>query len=196
MDEKDFFAKLAGVGPDGKFSNFSQKKNGFNENKNGDNLNLQKNEGIFDLNRQQAVSAGRQDLENFENENEIKTDDGNSQEIEIFDGPEGQLAVDVFSIPTHFIIEAAIAGVKADDIDISITTDSVVIKGKRQRETKEETKDYLFQECFWGRFSRLITLPEEIDADKSHASFKNGILKIILPKINRQKSKKIKVKFD
>ena len=139
---------------------------------------------------------GQQNSENFENENEIKTDDGDSQEIEIFDGPEGQLAVDVFSIPTHFIIEAAIAGVKADDIDISITTDSVAIKGKRQREIKEENKDYLFQECFWGRFSRLITLPEEIDADKSHASFKNGILKIILPKINRQKSKKIKVKFD
>ena len=172
------------------FPIFSQKKNGFNGNKNGNEPNPQKNDGNFDLKNKQ------QNSENFENENEIKTDDGDSQEIEIFDGPEGQLAVDVFSIPTHFIIEAAIAGVKADDIDISITTDSVAIKGKRQREIKEENKDYLFQECFWGRFSRLITLPEEIDADKSHASFKNGILKIILPKINRQKSKKIKVKFD
>ena len=191
MDEKDFFAKLAGVGPDGKFSNF-QKKNSTNGNKNTNESNLQKNDGDFDLkNKQQAMPAGRQD-----SENEIGTDNGNSQEIEIFDGPEGQLAVDVFSTPTHFVIESAIAGVKADDIDISITSDSVAIKGKRQREIKEETKDYLFQECFWGRFVRSISLPEEIDSDKSHASFKNGILKIILPRINKNKSKKIKVKFD
>lgn len=194
MDEKDFFAKLAGVGPDGKFSNFAQKKNGTNGNKNN-NLNSQKNEIDFDSkNKQQAVPVDKQDLENFNNE--VEVDNGNSEEIEIFDGPEGQLAIDVYSTPTHFIVESAIAGVKADDIDISITTDSVAIKGKRQREIKEETNNYLFQECFWGRFSRSITLPEEIDADKSHASFKNGILKIILPKINKNKFKKIKVKFD
>ncbi len=185
MDEKDFFAKLAGVGPDGKFSNF-QKKNGSNGDKKNDESNFQKNEADFDLKNKQQDSKY----------NKIETDESDSQEIEIFDGPEGQLAVDVFSTPTHFVIEAAIAGVKADDIDISITSDSVAIKGKRQREVKEETKDYLFQECFWGRFMRLITLPEEIDADKSHASFKNGILKIILPKINKNKFKKIKVKFD
>lgn len=190
MDEKDFFAKLAGVGPDGKFSNF-QKKNGSNGNgnKNGNSSSgLQKNEGDFDTkNKQQNIG---------DSENEIEPNDENSEEVEIFDGPEGQLAIDVYSTPTHFIIESAIAGVKADDIDISITADSVSIKGKRQKEIKEETKDYLFQECFWGRFVRSIDLPEEIDADKSHAFFKNGILKIVLPRINRQKSKKIKVKFD
>lgn len=185
MDEKDFFAKLAGVGPDGKFSNFSQKKNGsVNGNKNGN--------GFDAANKRQ----------NYDFEDNSGADNGNpqgnlqEQEIEIFDGPEGQLAVDVYSTPTHFMIEAAIAGVKTDDIDVSITAESVVIKGKRHKESKEEGKDYILQECFWGRFVRSINLPEEIDADKSHASFKNGILKIVLPKVNRGKAKKLRVKFD
>lgn len=180
MDEKDFFARLAAVGPDGKFS-----ANGVSPQK----------EASLKL-KQESGKKKNEKLDIEIEKNEIPKKDENVEEIEIFDGPEGQLAVDVYSTPANFIIEAAIAGIKGEDIDISITSESVMIKGKRIKEEKREDKDYLYSECFWGRFSRSIILPEEIDADKAHAVFKNGVLKITLPKINRNKAKKLKVKLD
>ncbi len=65
-----------------------------------------------------------------------------------------------------------------------------------KKEQKIKTGDYIHQECYWGRFSRTIILPQEIDPDKVQASIKNGVLKITLPKINKSKTKKIKVKFE
>lgn len=115
---------------------------------------------------------------------------------EFFEEGEGELAVDVYTTPTSFIIESAIAGVKPEDIDVSINPDSITIKGKREKEEKVKTENYLHQECYWGRFSRTIILPEEIDPDKAHANIKNGVLKISLPKLTKGKTKKIKVKFE
>lgn len=115
--------------------------------------------------------------------------------IKIFEGPEGQLTVDVYQTPTNIIIESPVAGVKSEDLDIAVNPDTVVIKGERQKYESVEEKDYLHKECFWGRFSRSVILPEEIDPDKSHASLKNGVLKIVMPKINRLKVKKLKIKF-
>ncbi|KKQ21554.1 hypothetical protein A2999_02505 [Candidatus Wolfebacteria bacterium RIFCSPLOWO2_01_FULL_38_11] len=181
MDEKEFFARLASVGPDGKFSSISRKKTA---SKPAESPQKETNLKI-------KQSSKKEDLDIEKNIPEAK-----EEMVEIFEGPEGQLAVDVYFTPVGFIIEAPVAGIKSEDIDISITSDSVVIKGKRKKEERVETKDYLYSECFWGRFSRSIILPEEIDADKSHATFKNGVLKIVLPKINRSKSKKIKVKSD
>lgn len=118
------------------------------------------------------------------------------EEWECFQGPEGVLTIDVYQTPISFIIESHLAGVKGDHIDISITSDSVTIKGFRKKEEQVEKEDYLFSECFWGKFSRSIILPQEIDPDKAQASLKNGVLKIVLPKLNRQKEKKIKVNFN
>ncbi len=109
---------------------------------------------------------------------------------------EGELAIDVYQTPDELVIEAPIAGVNPDDIDINITNDSVTIKGKRNRLHETKERDYLYQECFWGKFSKHIVLPQEIDAENSEAIFKNGILKIVLPKINRKKTKKLKVKSE
>lgn len=108
---------------------------------------------------------------------------------------EGQLSIDVFQTPEEIIIEAPIAGVKPEDLDIDITNESVTIKGKREKEKEIKEEDFFYQECYWGRFFRSIVLPQEIDAEKSEASLKEGILKIVLPKLDRQKSKKIKVKI-
>ena len=88
------------------------------------------------------------------------------------------------------------AGVLPDDLEINITTESVTIRGEREREEKVEAKDYLYQECFWGSFSRSIILPQEIDPDRAVATLKNGVLTIRLPKVDRQKAKKIKVKVE
>lgn len=108
---------------------------------------------------------------------------------------EGQLTVDVYQTPNEIVIESPIAGVNADDLDISITNESVTIRGKRERMERVREEDYFYQECYWGRFSRSIILPQEVDPEQAEANIKNGVLAIRLPKINRQKSKKLKVKF-
>jgi HSP20 family protein len=109
---------------------------------------------------------------------------------------EGQLTIDVYQTATDIVIESAVAGVRPEDLDIDVTTDSVSIKGTRRREKEVRDEDYFYRECYWGRFSRSIILPEEIDAEDATVSFKNGILKVHLPKLNRQKARKLKVKFE
>ncbi len=188
MDEKNFFAKLAGVGPDGKFSDFSNlsaQAGGRQGSDSGTRKNFYKKENNDDKNKTNSKMDNK-DLKTNNKEEEL---DNAAEE-------EGQLAVDVYSTETSFVIESAIAGVKGEDIDVSITIDSVAINGKRSKEDKEADKEYLYQECFWGRFARTVILPQEIDADRAVASFKNGILKIILPKILRDKPKKLRVRFD
>lgn len=109
------------------------------------------------------------------------------------DGPEGQLTIDVYQTPTEIIVESAVAGVEPDDLDINVTSDSITVKGRRHREAEVKEENYFYQECYWGKFSRSVILPQEVDADAAYASFKNGILTVHLPKLNRQKNKKIKV---
>ena len=132
-------------------------------------------------------------------EEEIKlvvADDEENSPTDIFEESEGQLAIDVYQTPTSIVVESAIAGVEADELDIEISPESVTIKGTREKSEKIKKDDYLYQECYWGRFARTVILPQEVDSDKASASIKNGILKVILPKLNKSKTKKIKVKFD
>ncbi len=118
------------------------------------------------------------------------------EEADISDEREGQLAIDVFQTPDAIVVESPIAGVNSDDLDINITNESVTIRGRREHRTDVKEADYFYQECYWGRFSRSIILPQEIDPDKAEASIKNGVLTVILPKVKRQKTKKLKVKID
>lgn len=109
---------------------------------------------------------------------------------------EGQLTIDVYQTSNDIVIKSTIAGVKPEDIDVSITNDMVTIKGKRQKDEEIKTEDYFYQECYWGSFSRSVILPVEIDAEAAQASMKNGILTIRLPKIEKIKTKKLKVKSE
>jgi len=106
---------------------------------------------------------------------------------------EGQLTVDVYQTDDEIVIKSTIAGVTADDLDISITNDMVTIKGSRSSEEKIKQPDYYYQELYWGAFSRSVILPEEIDADNAKASMKNGVLTIRLPKLAKSRTKKIKI---
>ncbi len=137
---------------------------------------------------------------NTDEEEEVKLvvtdDEEENSPAEIFEDAEGQLAIDVYQTATSIVVESAIAGVEADELDIEISPESVTIKGTREKNEKIKKDDYLYQECYWGRFSRTVILPQEVDPDKANASIKNGILKVVLPKLNKSKTKKIKVKFD
>ncbi|MEK7590544.1 MAG: Hsp20/alpha crystallin family protein [Patescibacteria group bacterium] len=107
---------------------------------------------------------------------------------------DGQLTIDVYQTPEAIVVESPIAGVNSDDLDIDITNESITIRGKRERSQKIKDEDYFYQECYWGKFSRSVILPQEVDAEKSEANIKDGVLTVWLPKLNRQKSKKLKVK--
>ncbi len=109
---------------------------------------------------------------------------------------EGQLTVDIYQTPSEIVIVAPIAGIDVENLDISLSGDMVSIRGERKMEPKESEVDYLYQECFWGKFSRTIILPCEVQADKVKASLKKGILTIRLPKAEKNKVKKIKVSTD
>lgn len=109
---------------------------------------------------------------------------------------EGRLTVDVYQTGDEIVVQSAVAGVNVDDLEINITNESVSIRGERKKTEEISEKDYFYQECFWGRFSRVIILPQEIDPERSTATLKDGILTIRLPKFNRQKGKKLKVKVN
>ena len=110
--------------------------------------------------------------------------------------PEGQLTVDIYQTPTDIVIQSAIAGVKPEDLDIDVSTDSITIRGSRHRDQEVKDEDYFYQECYWGRFARSVILPQEIDPDNANVIFKNGVLTVRLPKLNRKRSKKLKIKFE
>ncbi|MCD6284162.1 Hsp20/alpha crystallin family protein [bacterium] len=107
---------------------------------------------------------------------------------------EGQLTIDVYQTTNDIVIKSTIAGVKPEDLDISITNDMVTIKGRRDKDEKVKPEDYYYQECYWGPFSRSVILPVDIEADKAKATMKNGILTIRLPKAEKVKTRKIVVK--
>jgi len=106
---------------------------------------------------------------------------GTEKEEEWFLPQEGQLTIDLYEKGDFLIIESAIAGVKSQDLEINIESDLLRIKGKRVKE-KDGKKNYFYQECFWGSFSRTVVLPLSVKADGVKAVINNGILTITLPK--------------
>ncbi len=108
-------------------------------------------------------------------------------------GPE-TLAVDMYETPENVVVKTAIPGVKPEDIDITITGDTLTIKGEVKAEEEVKRENYIRQERRYGAFSRSLTLPTKIVAEKAKAEFENGILTLTLPKAEEVKPKVIKVK--
>jgi len=106
---------------------------------------------------------------------------------------EGKLTVDVYQTNKDLIIQSAIAGINREDLDISIEKDIVIIKGNRKIPNEKEERNYFYQECFWGPFSREIILPIEVDPSRTKATMEKGILTIRMPKIEREKKREIKI---
>ncbi len=105
-----------------------------------------------------------------------------------------ELAVDVYQTNDEIIVKAMAAGVRPEDLDIDISRDMVVITGTRKEGSLAETGDYIHQELFWGSFTRTIVLPEEIDPETAIATEKNGLVIVRLPKIDKKRRTKIRVK--
>ncbi len=137
------------------------------------------------------------DFDTFEDEDQAARKPAeNGRAVAAFHDEPGaaQLTVDVYQTPSDIIIRALVAGVKPEDLDIAITRDMVTIKGKRT-EQKDMTEDgYVYQELYWGAFERTIILPAEVDVDTAEASEKHGLLVIKLPKINKDRQTKLRVR--
>jgi HSP20 family protein len=110
------------------------------------------------------------------------------------DSNEGQLTIDVYQTESDIVIKSTIAGVKPEDLDVSINNDMVTVKGERKNEEEVPEENYYYQECYWGKFSRSVILPVDVLAEKIEASMKNGILTVRLPKADVNKTKKIQVR--
>ena len=101
--------------------------------------------------------------------------------------------VDVIDRETEIVVKAELPGVAKDDIDVSMTDNSVTIKGRTSHEEKEEKGNYHRCEISSGSFSRTVALPAEVNADKARATFNDGILELTIPKEAKSHSKSITV---
>ena len=107
---------------------------------------------------------------------------------------QGSLALDMYETDDAVVVKSPIPGIDPDDIDISITGDTLTIKGETKTEEKVEENNYIRRECHYGSFARTVAIPTSVVADKAEAEFENGVLTLTLPKAEEIKPKAIKVK--
>lgn len=105
-------------------------------------------------------------------------------------------SVDVSETKNDLVIRAELPGLDSKDIDISMNNGFLTIKGEKKNEKEEKDENYHLIERSYGSFIRSIRLPREVQSDKITASFKNGVLKITLPKSEEAKKKEIKIKVE
>lgn len=143
----------------------------------------------FDEEEVVVAPVGKEKHINIESDSNGKEQDSYVEEEE-----EGQLSVDVYQTADYIILKTVVAGVRPDHLDVSITRDMVTIKGKREEQKEVTEEDYFYKELYWGSFSRTILLPQEIEVDGAEANEKHGVLVIKLPKIDKDRQTKLKVK--
>lgn len=106
----------------------------------------------------------------------------------------GELPVDVYETQNEIIIQTLIAGVLPDNLSISITRDTVSIKGKREENKTISPEQYVIKELYWGSFARVVELPAEVEIDTAEAIERHGMLMIKLPKTDRGRKTVLKIK--
>jgi len=107
---------------------------------------------------------------------------------------EAELTVDLYQTPSDIIVQTMVAGVQPDNLSITITRDMITIRGKREENQSIDKDNYFVQELYWGTFSRTISLPEEVDPEEAEAIEKHGLLIIKLPKLDKNRETKLKIK--
>ena len=105
-------------------------------------------------------------------------------------------SLDVAETKDEIVVKAEVPGMDPKDIDISLSDGLLTIKGEKKQEREEKEEDYHLVERSYGTFTRSIRLPKEVRRDKISASYKNGVLKVTLPKSEEAKQKEIKIKVE
>ena len=170
-DKRSFFEKLTGT------------------------INVEEEEE-YDTEEEMVKERKRAPIEEIEEEpaDEPKIKEHEEETPELVPDEEVELAVDVYEDGEDIFVQAMIAGVKPEDIDVSITRDMITLRGKRVNPARIASENYFHKELYWGGFSRKILLPEEVDPETSEALERHGLLILRLPKFNKKQSQKLEVR--
>ncbi len=114
--------------------------------------------------------------------------------IKEFFGEEEQPLIDMYQTAKEVVVKAALPGVKPEEVEVTITGDTLSIKGETKVKEEVKREDYLYQEHRYGAFSRSVKLPADLKTDKAEATFENGILTLTIPRSEEAKPKTMKVK--
>lgn len=107
---------------------------------------------------------------------------------------DAELTVDVYQTANEIVVQTMVAGVKPEDLSVTITRDMITIRGKREETRTVSDEDYFTRELYWGSFSRTVSLPQEVEPDMAEAIEKHGLLIVKLPKIDKTKQATVKIK--
>lgn len=179
MAKRSFFEKLTGASLSGE-DDTQEESSSVEASKDEKEIKTEKEE-IKEKTDASSKASAKEETPSAKNNDELLTES------------EGQLTIDVYQNENEVVIKSTIAGVEPNGIDINITNDMITIKGNRQKDEEIKEKDYYYQECYWGPFSRSVILPVDVESDSAKASMKNGILTIRLPKTEKIKMKKIEI---
>lgn len=113
------------------------------------------------------------------------------EELEV---EEAELSVDLYETDNEVVVKAMIAGVKPDNMEVDIARDHITIRGNRTEESTQSEDSYYVKELYWGSFARTITLPAEIEVEEAEAVEKHGLLTIRMPKIDKERRSRVKIK--
>jgi HSP20 family protein len=105
-------------------------------------------------------------------------------------------SLDVSETKNDFVVKAELPGMNPKDIDISLTDGMLTIRGEKKQEREEKEENYHFIERSYGTFSRSVPLSRGVKHDKITASYKDGVLRVVLPKSEETKKKEIKIKVE
>lgn len=102
-------------------------------------------------------------------------------------------SIDLYEEKERYVVKAEAPGLEKEDLHISVTDNTLQIRGEVKREEKKEERNYYYNERYYGAFSRDVLLPSAVNPDQIRASFKNGVLTIEMPKSKEQAGKEIKI---
>lgn len=163
-----------------------------------DLLEIEKKEEqhLFDVMPESSLNKLEYLMDNVVPSNQQEFDNGfqNLLDNSYINEVEGELALDVYEEEGKIVVRAPIAGVALEDLDINFNQGVLTIKGDRKCVGEIKDDAYLIKECFWGKFSRSILLPDDIDTSKIKAHVKNGILTVVLPKLELPNNVSIEIK--
>ena len=107
---------------------------------------------------------------------------------------EAELTIDVYQTPTDIVVQTMVAGVRPEDLEISIARDVITIRGKREESRTVDEENYFTKELYWGKFSRTISLPAEVEPEEVEAIEKHGLLTIKIKKVDKNKTNNVKIR--
>ncbi|HAS80650.1 MAG: Protein containing Heat shock protein Hsp20 protein [Candidatus Nomurabacteria bacterium GW2011_GWE1_32_28] len=140
------------------------------------------------------LTGGTNSTEEFEEKKIITNEDKKSNGWIEEENEEMELTVDVYQTPTDILVKTMVAGVKPEDLELTIARDTITIKGKREENENIDEENYFIKELYWGKFSRTILLPQEVEPEEVEATEKHGLLTIKIQKVDKEKRNSIKVK--